>query len=274
MRVLAAVAAFTLVGCTASGGHAGGTGKRWQQEFAMAACMADRGFKYRPSVPAFTPSAEVLRRADGHYPSLLKYRQKYGYTVFSGHVYPTTEEAAGVDVPPHIPNEKYIEALSPSQQVAYREADRVCYTRAIKAVFGKDVTGMEDLHRQHARAHQALDEREFDNDPELVALAHDYAVCLRSKGYPVPTEKPGRIGTLEQDRFLGKLWELGRRQYPDATPDLPVMPRLTPDEARPYLREEITSALDDLECGKAFFSAFNPRHRAASARLQEEWGLS
>ncbi|MFB4291606.1 hypothetical protein ACBI99_28420 [Nonomuraea sp. ATR24] len=273
MRALALVVLLALAGCTVSSAEAGGTGKRWRWESLKAACMAERGFKYEMWVPDRTLTPEALRRADGHYASMRRHRERYGHGVFSGYVHRTTQEAGGVDLHPSFPNDRYISALSASQQTAYHQADQECFTRAVKAVLGRDVTAVDDLHRLHGAAHRALDEREFDSDPRLVALARDYAACLRAKGYPVSTEKPSQISHLEEERFRAKLSALGREQNPGAEPGMEVMPTLTREEAMPHLREEISSALDDLECGKEFFPAYHPRHRVATDRLRDEWGL-
>ncbi|GAA2283613.1 hypothetical protein GCM10010149_30890 [Nonomuraea roseoviolacea subsp. roseoviolacea] len=50
-------------------------------------------------------------------------------------------------------------------------------------------------------------------------------------------------------------------------------PALPARLAEPYLRREIATALDDLECGKRFFAVYRPRQGAVAERLAASWGL-
>ncbi|NUW35351.1 hypothetical protein HTZ77_28530 [Nonomuraea sp. SMC257] len=76
-----------------------------------------------------------------------------------------------------------------------------------------------------------------------------------------------RVG---RDRPGGREGE-GPSSVVDVSAESP--PALPARLAKPYLRREIATALDDLECGKRFFAVYRPRQEAVAERLAATWGL-
>ncbi|MFI7703034.1 hypothetical protein [Nonomuraea sp. NPDC049480] len=49
-------------------------------------------------------------------------------------------------------------------------------------------------------------------------------------------------------------------------------PHLPPATARQHANREIKAALDDLECGKDFYAAYEPKNREISERVSQMFG--
>ncbi|NUR87514.1 MAG: hypothetical protein HOY71_25825 [Nonomuraea sp.] len=245
-------------------------------EYARAECMRDRGFHYEPFLPTQPPvTAEQQKEFDGDYALMRATRERIGYRVFSGFVYRTDPTAGGMDAAVNDEaNGRSMGHLSATQMEAYDAAGKACLAQAVEKVLHRRVTGQEDLSEQMWREIDREKTRVLDGDPQLVALARAYAACMRGKGYEIPSERPSRISWAEPDRFRARVYELGRQQQgPKAEAGLPYYPTLSEEEAKPYLREEIASALDDLECGKEFFPVYLPRQQAVADPIVRAWGM-
>lgn len=247
------------------------------REEIRADCMKEKGFKFVAFVSSYInpirrDSEEVRARESGDYLAMRRFREKYGFGVFSLYAYPkefgnpTVKTDAPLD-----PNLSIQGALSRTQREAYRAADDACYRRAIKEITGKDVDSFFD---QAEQANALIERRvslEIDGDPRLVRLGAKMGNCLRGKGYAVDSTEPSALAQRGHNVFHAEENSLGEKA-PDALrpEDMPkdavYAPDLTPDQARPYLAREIRAALDDLECGKRFY----PSHEPAYGKIQRE----
>ncbi|MEV0148540.1 MULTISPECIES: hypothetical protein [unclassified Nonomuraea] len=167
---------------------------------------------------------------------------------------------------------------------AYAAAGSECFVITVKQTLGRDVTDAAHLRRQYVRALGRAWKNELDTDPGLIALAGSYASCLTAKGYEVAATAPTEVATSERDRFAALLKRLeksaarhreGKRVQRRSPADVSDESRqvLPAREAERYLRREIASALDDLECGGRFFAVYRPRQEAVAERLAATWGL-
>ncbi|MEU6999579.1 hypothetical protein [Nonomuraea sp. NPDC046570] len=277
VTILAVASTLTLTACSADAPVAPSPSpaakskdNRRALQNAKAACMKSKGFKYTPWVPEFKPTAESRKYDQGDYEAMKKKRSKYGLTVFYRYVYTEAESGTGSVIPD--PNNEYTIALSEAQSVAYEKASDACHVKAAKQVLHRDIKNVDDLYKQADDMYNARVGRELDGDPQLIDLAQTYGDCLKGKGYRVPSVRPSALDVLLWTQFNDQMMALGREQQPDAEPGAMPMPSLTPAQARPLLDKEVKAALDDLECGKAFFPVFYPRKFALQATVFGEWG--
>ncbi|MFE0152939.1 hypothetical protein ACFWY5_37765 [Nonomuraea sp. NPDC059007] len=241
------------------------------RESLMADCMKRHRFRYIQDLEAPAPMTEAERGlAEGDYTAMLADREKNGFRIFARFVFPADTGPGGVAAYRMHPNTEIIRALSRAQARAYFAAQTPCYVWAAETALGRKVTSYEDLDAKLKVAAEAAMQRALDSDPRLTAGARDYAACLKSKGRPVADPRPSQITSQVQESLMDQLWELGRRQWPRMRGN--VMPDLSRFEAEPYFREEVRAALDDLECGKDFYPAYQPRANAVYARVNREWG--
>lgn len=243
--------------------------KRRQMEAMRADCMKGKGFKYAANVPApvqRTPEEVKLRTGD--YDAMAKEREKYGFGVFAGHVYPERKEVGMLADP----NEPIVMALSETQRKVWVAADETCYIQAYSKFSGRKVTSGIDAFNQMNTMSKQLRGRELNGDAELVRLAGAFGECLRNKGVKVTSFKPTEISSNGQDAYEAMATKIGKEQNPDAKGEL-VIPDLTADRARPYLADEIRSALLDLECGKDFYPAYKSKEWAISQQVDAAFGV-
>ncbi|WP_143078671.1 hypothetical protein [Nonomuraea pusilla] len=98
---------------------------------------------------------------------------------------------------------------------------------------------------------------------------------LKGKGYRVDSLKPSDIGTQVAHQFEE---QLKRTALSDDIPEKGMrdgeyfMPHLAPAMARQYATKEIKAALDDLECGRNFYAAYEPRNKEISERVTQLFG--
>ncbi|GII86405.1 hypothetical protein Ssi03_43950 [Sphaerisporangium siamense] len=253
----------------------------WREEM-RADCMRRHGFRYVPTVgtranPIRRDAAEARARDMGEYPALRRFRQKYGFGVFALYAYPREfgNPMAPVEEPLE-PNVTIRLALSPTQLHAYQDADDACYAEAVKTVTGKKVTSRYDHLTQADARIKELVAAELDTDPRLTRLGARMAACLRRAGHAVPSATPSALVDRGPAVFLAEERRLGRRmQEPDdRVPETAFYaPPLLPQDARPYLAREIAAALADLECGRDFYAAYEPRRMRMEHRAQAEFGL-
>ncbi|MFD1544614.1 hypothetical protein [Nonomuraea guangzhouensis] len=260
--------------------------KKHQLESVKADCMKQKGFKYVAYVqPPKQDSEDDKARNAGDYQAMRKYREKYGFGVFAMHVYPKEmgNPAVKPDNPQIDPNWKIQSSLSKAQATAYRKAADGCMIEAAKKILGKTLKSMDDYFNQQNRASEQALARTVNSDPKLIELASAMAGCLKGKGYPIGKTTPMAMSQQGQEVFLTQEDKLGREQrddVPDVAPPLKegevkmtYAPTLTPAEATPYLTKEIKAALDDLECGKAFYPAYLPKAAVAQQQVDEEFGM-
>ncbi|WP_433219408.1 hypothetical protein [Microtetraspora malaysiensis] len=240
-----------------------GPDSRPKMEQIKADCMKQRGFRYVAYVAPERPEPDLST-----YEAMKTYRQKYGFGVFGQFVDPkdpltgSIESAQGARAAD--PNPAIEQKLNASQRDAYKKAMDGCYGKAAKEVLhkkvGSRVEGLSLL--QGARDYL---EAEINGDPELVALVPGFADCLAAKGQRVPPAMlPTAMAKRGQDAFWGQLDALGKDEH--------QLPELTPAQARPYLDREVKAALEDLECGKEFYTRFAPKYASIDARVWAEYG--
>ncbi|NRQ40390.1 hypothetical protein HII36_52520 [Nonomuraea sp. NN258] len=271
----------------ATSAASGTKAKKQRLEAVMADCMKRAGFKYVPYVqPEKQKSAEEKLRAAGDYQAMRKYREKYGFGVFSIHVYPEELNNPAVkpaNAPDVDPNLAIQSKLSKTQFTAYRQASEKCRVDATKQVIGKVVKSTQDYYEQINRVSAQRVDATINSDPALVELATSMATCLKGKGYRIGKATPSALYERGRTEFHQQEDKLGRAQrddVPDVAPpseegDLPMyyVPTLTPQEARPYLTKEIRAALDDLECGRRFYPAYLPRQDRVNEQVAAEFGM-
>ncbi|MEU2867184.1 hypothetical protein ACIQWL_55495 [Streptomyces mirabilis] len=244
-------------------GAAPDTKKAYLTENAIAACMEKRGFTYTPN-PGAT-SDEASSSIDGaDYALAKKYRQKYGFGIYSSAVYPNDPAAPG-PVKESDPNDSYRNTLPSAQQQAFDKAlgasgaaqdngkyegppKGSCSAEAHLKVYGPAKSAAD---QEQENAKQAERDREagqaLNGDQQLVSLAQKYASCLRKAGITVSTTQPTSIGDAVK-------FQVSAQIPPDAQP-------LSKEEAMPKLTREIDLALKDLECGKNFRAAYWPKYK-------------
>ncbi|MBB6349547.1 hypothetical protein FHU36_006092 [Nonomuraea muscovyensis] len=247
-----------------------------QIQAALADCMKGRGFTYVPFVaPPLEFGDEQEKAHGGDHAAMKAERSKRGFGVFYHLVHP--HQPKDVDDPGANPNWKIKRDLSPAQQEAYDKAEPSCQAEAITKVTGKVVKSEEDRFAQINRLIDQTVKRELDGDPELVGLASAMADCLSGKGHRMTSTKPTALHTWGWDLFTAQKNEIAKN---DDIPDTGLPEgeyyepsRLSPVEARRHLDREIKVALDDLECGKDFYAAYQPRFRQIERRISEQFGV-
>lgn len=234
------------------------------EENLIATCMRKQGFSYTPHVEG---ASDPLAAGEGEDYTLAKqFREKYGFGLYAGAVYPDDPKAplskasqAQDDV-----DARYEASLTPAQRTAYDKA-----LGGVGAAFVKNgskttekpsgcegaaqrkVEGPPKSQAEIAKETKAQDEVDKENgqalngDPKLIALAQSYASCLRDQGIPVTTTQPTSIGDMVKFQVSATL-------PPDGTS------HLSKQQALPLLTHEITLAMEDLTCGKAFRAAYFP----------------
>ncbi|MDT0427762.1 hypothetical protein [Streptomyces salyersiae] len=239
--------------------------KQYLLENAVAACMKKQGFTYTPVAPEDPAASWATDGAD--YALTKKYRQKYGFGVYAGIVYPDVGASARRDSN-GTPNADYMDTLTPEQKTAYNEALGAppdpktgqkdwtgCQGEADKKVYGSASaeergTTSENRNRTNAQA--------LNGDPKLVALAQSYASCLKKEGISVTTTQPTGIGEMVRLQALGSA-PAGAGGMAAVAEDGNTRESLSKEEALPLLTKDIELATRDLECGKEFRAAYFPK---------------
>ncbi|GAA3544824.1 hypothetical protein GCM10022419_026290 [Nonomuraea rosea] len=258
--------------------------KRHQFEAAKADCMKQKGFTYVPYVKPEKQETEQERKlVSGDYQAMREYREKFGFGIFSQHVYPkeigieSLQEGIQAD-----PNVKLSRRLSRAQYEAYNTAKDACIGVAGKQVLGVSIKSNIEYIGLFAKAFKRAKAAELDGDPKLVELSGSMATCLKGKGYTVSDTKPTALARRGEDLFMDQLGALGREQMgdppggPKMTKDTREfqMPELTPQQGKPYLVKEVKAALDDLECGKDFYAVYVPRETAVKQKINDQYAFS
>ncbi|MFE3448450.1 hypothetical protein ACFXJ8_05895 [Nonomuraea sp. NPDC059194] len=246
---------------TATPAPAKGPDPRPRMEQIKADCMKQKGFKYVPYITPDRPDPDL-----SSYEAMKTYRQKYGFGVFGQFVFPKDPLTGSIESDPgkNDPNRAISAKLNDSQHEAYNEAKDGCYQKAAKEVLKKEAESMLDGATLLRGAREELEATEIDGDPELVALASDMGKCLVGKGRRVSSTQPTTLAKRGEELFWDEMEKLGDNPH--------EMPDITPEQARPHLDKEVKAALEDLECGKEFYTRYAPKKASISARVWAEYG--
>ncbi|MEU7896204.1 hypothetical protein AB0B45_25530 [Nonomuraea sp. NPDC049152] len=234
-------------------------------EQAQVSCMKAAGLEYLPAdIDKDTRSDADRKALNGDYAAMRAKRAKEGFGVWSWHVYPKSHE--GKDHP----NDKIILALPESKHKAYQAAQDKCFVESVKTVLGKDVSSTDDYYTQLDGAYDKLAETELNGAPNLIKLGGSFATCLK-----VTSAKPTDLAERGRKAFLDERTEVAREQGVRAPAQAKIVfPRMTPAQARPYLKKEVKAALEDLECGKDFYAAYAPQAWKLQQKVYAEYGLA
>ncbi|MDX3234196.1 hypothetical protein PV392_00550 [Streptomyces sp. ME03-5709C] len=249
--------------------------KQYLLQNAIAACMKKKGFSYTPVAPEDPAASWATDGAD--YGLTKKYRQKYGFGVYSGLVYPDDPQAPGNKAArednPGTPNADYVATLTAAQKAAW---DKALGGPPDPKSGGKEWTGCDGEANKEVYGNASAQERSvaqaeqgqanaqaLNGDERLVSLAQSYASCLRGHGIPVTTTQPTSIGEMVKLQAMTSAPPGADpvRLNPDGTSATPM----DKDEARSLLARDIDLAMQDLECGRDFRAAYFPKFFKAPA---------
>ncbi|MBT2234651.1 hypothetical protein [Nonomuraea sp. NEAU-A123] len=207
--------------------------------------------------------------------AMAAYRAKWGFSVFSALIY---HKGRASGDRPLDPNSSLRLDLSDTQRQAYDKASDACEAQAVGQVTGKTVTSEGDWFDQVDKLQAQRVKRELDGDGRLVELASAMADCMAGKGYQITSKNPTSIVDWGAMLFRREMHELARKEggddVPPYNPNMWYAPtHLQPAAAQRFLDREIKTALDDLECGKAFYVAYLPRAEEIVQRTQLEFGM-
>ncbi|AVH54813.1 MULTISPECIES: hypothetical protein [Streptomyces] len=244
--------------------------KQYLLENAIAACMKKQGFIYTPVAPEDPEASWATNGAD--YKLTKKYREKYGFGVYAGIVYPNDPRALGSGAAQEnsadAANGNYVAALTSEQRAAYDKAMGVpgreakaggkwpdgCLRSAQEEVYG---SASAQEQGAQAKAQDQANAQALNGDPELVALAQSYASCLRDHGISVTTTQPTGIGDMV--KFQASSSAPPGSSLGDVNADGTPAKTMSKDEALPLLTKDIGQAIKDLECGREFRAAYFPK---------------
>jgi hypothetical protein len=242
-------------------------------ENMIADCMKKKGFTYVPHPTRYSDGGQVVRY--GGKLSVLEpadqvraFRSKYGFGGFSRQIYPNDPalRPAPVDETQN-PNDAIRKALDPAQRKAYDRAyigtsgdgkagrpaskggDLGCAGEASKKYFGEHAEDSAENRREYAA---------FENDPAVIKAAQDYADCLRGKGYPIRSARPGQIESELNSQFTGS--DGGGRAAGASTVERGSVDRRAAEQG---LAKEIKAALDDLDCRTVYADLARTRYTKA-----------
>ncbi|WP_433509368.1 hypothetical protein ACQP2T_36085 [Nonomuraea sp. CA-143628] len=233
-------------------------------EQIKADCMKQKGFKYVAYIAPERPEPDLST-----YEAMKTYRQKYGFGVFAQFVYPQDPLSGSIESAEAAvrgnPNDQIMQKFNASQFDSYKKAKNSCVGKAAKEVLNKEVDSPMDGFELMSEAKEELEAAEIDGDSALVSLADGFAGCLGGKGRRVPSTKPTALAKRGETEFMDQWQKLGGKSDLGA-PDVPAA------QARPYLDREIKAALEDLECGKDFYTRYAPKYASIKARVRGEYG--
>lgn len=237
---------------------------RPKMEQVKADCMKQKGFKYVAYIAPERPEPNLST-----YEAMKTFRQKYGFGIFSQYVYPKDPLTGSIESAQAAldedPNEQIVGKLNRSQHESYNEAKNGCVGKAAKEVLHKEVESVLDGAMQMREAREELEAAEIDGDSALISLAAGFADCLGGKGRRVPSTKPMALAKRGDAEFADQLQKVSGKPAHE-------VPDITPAQARPHLDKEIKAALEDLECGKEFYTRYAPKYASIQARVWGEYG--
>ncbi|MFJ6464027.1 hypothetical protein ACIQM0_23855 [Streptomyces sp. NPDC091387] len=238
------------------------TKKKYIEQNAISACMKKQGFTFTPHVAAESVSTSWIDGED--YALAKKSRQKYGFGNYSTAVYPNSSDAPHADVTGRgagkvLTHDEDQKGLTAAQRKAYSEAlsgppatnkteekTAGCELKGSEAANGPALSAAEEekawKDRQEENRANGL---ELNGDTQLVALAQEFATCLKGQGIAVATTQP--TGIVDMVRLAQVVPENHFSMGKEA--------------ALPLLTKEIDISLKDLECGKKFRAAYFPKEK-------------
>ncbi|MBB5080824.1 hypothetical protein [Nonomuraea endophytica] len=240
-------------------------------------CMKGKGFKYVPWVPPVKAGETTGDRAYlGDYAAMKEERAEKGFTVFYRYAHPDRKEEV-LWSSEDSPNSAIVQDLSPAQLAAYEKQLTACKSRAIKEVTGKVVKDDDDRYAQENATIDKVLDRELNGDPKLVELAAEMGACLKGKGHSVADTRPSTLHTWGWRMFEDKVKTLAKNDDKPEDEEMAkhgqyVMPVISVADGKRYFGQEVKVALDDLECGKAFYAAYSPRNAEIQQRVAVEFG--
>lgn len=220
-----------------------------------------------------TEPAKASKAGLGDYHAMRKIREKHGLDIFTTLADPSLKEVIWSES--DSPNLEIRNDLSQAQLAACDKALTSCRAQAVQQITGRVVRSTEDWAEQRNQMIRQTLDREVNGDPELVELAAAMGDCLRGKGHRVGSLKPSDIGTQVAHQFEE---QLKRTALSDDIPEKGMrdgeyfMPHLAPATAMQYATKEVKAALDDLECGRNFYAAYEPRNKEISERVTQLFG--
>ncbi|MFE6163309.1 hypothetical protein ACFQ7F_30850 [Streptomyces sp. NPDC056486] len=245
--------------------------KKYLVENAIAACMKKQGFTYAPVAPE--DPADSWATAGADYALTKKYRQKYGFGVYAGIVYPNDPAASGRKAAQQdadrTPNADYVDTLTPKQKTAYNKALGTppdpktdeknwtgCQGEADKKVYG---SGSAQERSATTAGQNQTNAQALNGDPKLVELAQSYASCLKKEGVSVTTTQPTGIGEMVKLQALASAPPGAGGVVAVDEEEGNSQKSLSKGEALPLLTKDIQLAMRDLKCGKEFRAAYFPK---------------
>ncbi|MFS8200386.1 hypothetical protein ACLVWQ_17070 [Streptomyces sp. CWNU-52B] len=244
------------------------TKKLYIMENGIAACMKKQGFAYTPHVGSATADRSADNWDGEDYAAAKKARQKYGFGTYAAAVYPDDANAPGSNAGGKVggkvvtPPDDDQKGMTPAQLTAYEaalngppaktkaeEKDGGCYLVGHTKAYGPPLSAAAEKKAQNARTEEnRTNGLALNGDAQLIALAQEFASCLKAQGIPVSTTQP----TGMKDMVRLDLAD----QLPERHSDL------TKEEALPLLTKDIDVSLKDLECGRKFRAAYFPKEKA------------
>ncbi|GII95591.1 hypothetical protein [Sinosporangium siamense] len=194
--------------------------------------------------------------------------------MFSQIMYPSDPKAMGPASSWDNPNNANMMRLGKSQLAAYKVADKACYRSASGSVLGKEIDSDETLYSQSSEAMRSREDRALNGDAKLLELAQPFGDCLTGKGYSVKATNPTSLAARGRELYMKKMRDFQQTQSARQGGDGGEGGvRLRPEDARPLHQAEVKDALDDLTCGKDFYSAYQPKWMEINTKVREEFGM-
>lgn len=253
-----------------------------KQQEIIAACMTKEGFEYTP----FTGGSSISFGNDGQWdPDSRAWVEKYGYGAVNS---PWQEESdARATEPPEDPNQKYVTALSESEQRAYYETlsgkspdpaelseggsyewkweEAGCQGKAQHEVMGEDPWQKDEFASLRDRMSKFWED--MQNAPEMKALDAKWAACMKDAGEP---------GFAKQGDAAQSIYDAQNKIYEAVYGDgsKPVDPATTSDPSKsPEMKElgerELVLAKKDFECREK--TSYRDEQLKAQFALEEKF---
>lgn len=240
-----------------------------QVEEKVAACMAEQGFEYIPSLNnggVFYGSDDL----DVEW-GTLEFAQQYGYGISTnpwGDGMPADTDE-WVD-----PNQEYVDAMSESERVAYEEAlwgppveysgdeeetyeynweQSGCYGVAQHEVYGNTDTDVSDQFSSLSDEVDRFWEGMYDSPAYLEANA-SWASCMADAGYSGLTDPNNAEQGLYDEYSTLQGWndpdynKLAENWDWEAEPEGPPLPEVNATAVKAFTEKEISQAVADFTC--------------------------
>ncbi|MEW9548372.1 hypothetical protein [Nonomuraea sp. NPDC050783] len=238
-------------------------------EQAQASCMKAAGLQYLPDNIVKSVRTETERKAlNGDVKAMRQLRAEEGFGIWS--------EVKEAETKEH-PNDKIVDSLPAAKLKAYKAAQEQCFVKAVKTVLNKDVSSKEDYEQQVDLA-IAEAEEELNKDVKLAKLSKSFASCLKIKKAAKPTD----VAEAKRKEIIEARTDMAEKQGVTTSDQQRVtaageeelpLPKVSEAQVKPLLKKEIKAALDDLECGKDFYAAYEPAAWKLKQKVYAEYGV-